>query len=92
MKKQIVNVSMMQSAKVAAVLYLVISIPIVLIMALGMMFSGGIGTFFGSIFLIVLMPVLYAVFGFVFTLIGAFVYNLVAAKIGGIEYTTTEVA
>jgi hypothetical protein len=38
----------------------------------------------GTSFLLV-MPFIYAVFGFVFTLIGAALYNLVAGFIGGIE-------
>jgi hypothetical protein len=32
-----------------------------------------------------LFPIFYAVFGFVFGVIGAFIYNLVAKWIGGIE-------
>jgi len=37
-----------------------------------------------------LMPLLYTLFGFVFTLVGAWVYNLIAARIGGFEFTTAE--
>ena len=91
MKKQIVNISMLQSAKVVGALYLVISIPFVLLFGLFSMFAGGVGHFFGSIFMIVLAPIVYAVVGFLFTLVGAFIYNIVASKIGGLEYTTTEV-
>lgn len=36
------------------------------------------------------MPPLYTVFGFIFTLIGAWIYNLVASKVGGFEYMTAE--
>lgn len=39
-----------------------------------------------------MMPVLYTVLGFVFTLVGAWVYNLVASYVGGFEFTTLEVA
>ena len=89
MKKQIVNVSAVQSAKVTAVLYLVVSIPIVVVMALFMMVSG---IFFQSLLMLVFAPVMYGVMGFVGTLIAAVIYNLVAARIGGIEYTTSDVA
>ena len=89
MKKQIVNVSMLQTAKVFAVFYFVVSIPIVGLMALGMMFtpapSMGIG-------MLVIIPIMYAVFGFLFTLLGAWIYNMVASQIGGIEFTTEEVS
>jgi hypothetical protein len=38
------------------------------------------------------MPVLYLVIGFIFTLIGSWVYNLVAGQVGGFEFTTAEVS
>jgi len=37
---------------------------------------------------IVVFPILYGVMGFVFAALAATVYNLVAAKIGGIEVET----
>lgn len=40
--------------------------------------------------LLVAMPFLYLIFGFIFTAIGAWVYNLVAKWVGGIEYTSIE--
>jgi hypothetical protein len=91
MKKQIVRVSILQSAKVTAALYLVISIPLCLLMLIPAMFgSGGIPGF--PVFMLIVMPVFYTVFGFLFTLIGAWVYNLVASQVGGFEFTTAEVA
>ena len=88
MKKQIVNVSIAQTAKVAAALYFVISLPLVAIMMLTTLVTGqgGIGMFF-----MILLPVFYVIFGFIFTAIAAWLYNLVAARIGGIEFTTAEV-
>lgn len=88
MKKQIVNVSIAQTAKVAAALYFVISLPLVAIMMLTTLVTGqgGIGIVF-----MILLPVLYVIFGFIFTAIAAWLYNLVAARIGGIEFTTAEV-
>jgi hypothetical protein len=88
MKKQVVNVSAMQAAKVSAVLYFVCSLPLLLLVAVPML-SGQQA--FPMVFLI-LMPVLYAVIGFIATLIVAWIYNLVAARIGGFEFTTVEVA
>ncbi len=88
MKKQIVNVSILQSAKVMAVLYLVLSLPMVVLMAIPAMMSDEnipLGMF-------VLMPIAYTVFGFLFTVLGAWIYNLVAARIGGFEFTTVEVS
>ena len=42
--------------------------------------------------MLVLMPLLYTLIGFVFTLVGAWVYNVIAARIGGFEFTTVEVS
>lgn len=88
MKKQLVNVSKLQAAKVAAAIYLVISVPMVLLMMLPALFSDQPGL---PLWLLLLLPVLYAVLGFVFTFVAAWIYNLVASKIGGLEYTTVEV-
>jgi hypothetical protein len=90
MKKQIVQVSVMQSAKVMAAVYFVIAIPGVL---LAMLFMSAVvphGTGVG-IGMLVVMPVAYAIGGFISVAIGALIYNLVAARIGGFEFTTVEV-
>ena len=91
MKKQIVRVSILQSAKVAAALYLVFSIPLCLLMLIPAMLGGSRMPGF-SWGMLIAMPVLYTVFGFLFTLVGAWVYNLVASHVGGFEFTTAEVA
>ena len=44
-----------------------------------------------SWWLLIVMPVMYLVLGFIFTLVGAWVYNLVAGQVGGLEFTTVEV-
>ena len=87
MKKQIVHVSVLQSAKVMAVLYLVLSLPMVAIMAIPASASGQAF----SMAMLIMMPILYTVLGFVFTAVGAWVYNIVAGKVGGFEFTTSEV-
>ncbi|MGX4644260.1 hypothetical protein [Massilia sp. SYSU DXS3249] len=88
MKKQIASVSVLHNAKLMAVIYLVISLPVVVLMAIPMVMQEG---FSASLMAIVLMPVLYTAFGFVFTLFGAWVYNGIAARVGGFEFTTVEI-
>lgn len=88
MKKQIVQVSVVQSAKVMAAVYLVTAIPIVILAALFMSAVMPAGV---SIAMLVVMPVAYAIGAFVGVAIGALIYNLVAARIGGFEFTTAEV-
>jgi hypothetical protein len=90
MKKQIVRVSALQSAKVVAMIYLVTSLPIFLLMLIPSMMGLGIGGGF-SIVTLLLMVVMYTVCGFIFTLLAAWIYNLVASRVGGFEFTTVEV-
>lgn len=89
MRKQIKSISPLQTAKVTAVLYFVISLPFVLFMFITMSMIPGAR--FPMSGMMLLMPVMYMVFGFVFTLVAAWVYNLVAGWIGGIEFTTVEI-
>lgn len=86
MKTQIVHISKLQTSKVMAVLYLVISIPMVLMMSLPMLFTNR-PVQWGVLWW---MPLLYAVFGFIFTFLGAWIYNGVAGWMGGIEFTTAD--
>jgi hypothetical protein len=90
MKTQLLNVSPLQTAKVFAALWFVLTLPILLIMAIPMMaMPGPMPGYFSGMMLA--MPFLYAAFGFVFTLIGAWVYNLLAARMGGVEFTLVQV-
>ena len=88
MKKQIVQVSVMQSAKVMAAVYLVTAIPVVVLAGLFMSSFMPAGT---SIAMLIMMPVAYAIGAFIGAAFGAWIYNLVAARIGGFEFTTAEV-
>ncbi len=85
MKKQIVHVSVLQTSKVFAILYLVVSLPLIL---LSVLFSP-LGSY--SPLMLIAIPFLYALFGFLFTLFGAWIYNRVAKAVGGIEFTTVDV-
>jgi hypothetical protein len=88
MKKQIVQISVVQSAKVMAAVYLVTAIPVVILAALFMSTVAPAGM---SIVMLLVMPVAYAIGAFIVAAIGAWIYNLVAARIGGFEFTTAEV-
>jgi len=83
---QIKRFGVFQTAKFAAALYaiasLVFMIPITLIMAMGG--NGSSFGLFGGVFLL-LMPIIYAVLGFVFIGLACLLYNFLAQFIGGIE-------
>jgi hypothetical protein len=86
MKTQIIHISKLQTAKVMAVLYLVISLPLTLFMFLPSLFTHQ-PVQWGVIWW---LPLFYTIFGFVFTFLGAWIYNGVAGWIGGIEFTVSE--
>ena len=86
MKIQIVNVSVTQSAKVLAVLYMVMSIPIVVVMAAVGMLGGGSA----AMFAVLLAPLIYGVLAFLGAGLAAWLYNVVAKWVGGLEYSTKE--
>jgi hypothetical protein len=90
MKKQVTNISPIQTAKVFAVLSMIATIPFWLLMLIPMMaMPGPTPPFFNGMF--ILMPIFYAVFGFVFTAVGAWLYNVMYKYIGGIEFTSIDV-
>jgi hypothetical protein len=72
-----------QTAKVVGVLYALMGLvllPIFLVVAALSPNEAGFGAGFT-----LALPILYGVFGFIFTAIGCAVYNLVAGWVGGIE-------
>jgi hypothetical protein len=87
MKKQIKKFSVVQTSKIIAVLYVVISAIIFIPFGLIMMMVGSqnnVFPFTGGIMFII-MPLIYGLFAFIGGVIFCFFYNLVAKKIGGIE-------
>ena len=89
MRKQITHISVLQTAKVAAAMWFVMSVLMIVIVAFPTMMITGQMRMPGL--MLVVGPLIYVFFGFVFTVIGAWVYNMLAGVIGGVEYTTTDV-
>ena len=88
MRKRIVRVSPIQAGKVLAVLYGLLSIPFALFMVVASSFGQGRGA--GPMWFALAIPVLYFVFGFIFTAVAAWLYNVVAKWTGGIEFESRE--
>lgn len=85
MKKQISHISPVQTAKLFATLYFLMSLPLVGIMAVVFSFSPDPKP---ALWLLILFPFLYLIIGFVFTVMGANFYNAAAKLVGGVEYTS----
>ncbi len=82
MKKQISSISIHQTSKIFAVLYGLIGL---LYSLLGVIMLFSEKTRAGGI-VFLLMPIIMAVTGYIGIAITAFVYNLVASRLGGIEF------
>ena len=88
MRKRITRIAPLQLGKVSAVLYAIFSIPIALFLAVASSF--GPPEQAKSLALILVIPVFYIVFGFLFMALVAWIYNQVAKWTGGIEFVTVE--
>jgi hypothetical protein len=91
------RVGPLSCAKVVAALYMIVGVAIGALISLGSMVGGmaggmasdapwmtGIGAAIG-IAAIIVLPIVYGSIGFVATLIGAWLYNVAAGIMGGIE-------
>ena len=89
MKKQITRISVLQSSKVATVLYFLIGFIYTLIGIPMIIFGSKQIQVMGIIYLF--MPVLMAILGFVIFVIFGAVYNLLAKVLGGFEFEVTDI-
>lgn len=87
MKKQLSGIGIKQSAKFMAVLYFILSaifcipVGILLIIQEGFQEKG----------YILLVPIVYGLLTWIFTAFVAFIYNIVADMVGGLELTLKDV-
>ncbi len=90
MKKQVTRVSPQQTSKVLALFYFFASLPFSIYFAISAVLSAkyDIGA---VVFTLILMPLIYMIFGYLFNLYGAWIYNHIAKRLGGIEVTINEV-
>jgi len=83
MKKQIIRFSILQSSKITTVLYFLMGFIYTLIGVPILIFGGEKMRIIGILY--TLMPIIMAVIGFIFFVIFAALYNLLAKWVGGIE-------
>ena len=83
MKKQLIRISILQSSKILTALYFLLGFLYTLIGIPMIVFGEGQVRIIGFVYL--LGPIMMAVFGFVFFVIFAGLYNLLAKSLGGFE-------
>ena len=93
-KKELRKIGVLSYAKISAVLSAIMGLVFGVLEAISGAVISSSGTapqealgLFGvlSYAVIIVMPIAYAIIGFIFGIVGAFIYNLVAKGIGGIE-------
>lgn len=89
MKKQIARVSILQSSKIVVALYVLMGFLYTLI-GIPMLVFGGDGLrIMGIVYLF--MPVIMAIFGFIFFALFAALYNVLAKWLGGLEFEVKDI-
>ena len=83
MKKQLIRISVLQSSRVMTALYVLMGFIYTLIGIPMIIFGGDQLRIMGIIYL--LMPVIMGILGFIFFVIFAAIYNLLAKYLGGFE-------
>jgi hypothetical protein len=89
MKKRVTRISILQSAKMATALYGILGFLYTLIGIPMLLFGSQQLKVMAIVYLC--MPILMAVFGFIFFVISSAIYNLVARWLGGFEFEITDV-
>jgi hypothetical protein len=89
MKKQIVRISILQSSKVTTILYFILGFLYVLIGIPMIIFGNDQLRMMGIVYCF--MPFLMGIFGFIFFVIFAALYNLIATWVGGMEFEVADV-
>ena len=95
MKKQLTYVAPLRAGVVLATLYGLLSLLLIPFFLLGGVLgarSGGPVPFVFGVGFAVMMPVIYAVFGFIGGVLSAAVYNVIAKITGGLEFEVRDVS
>lgn len=92
MKKQITRISPHQSSKVMAVLYVIFTLPLAAVGVIALLAGYSDGHHGFNPWFMVGAPLIYGLVGYVFCVVGCWIYNAVARRIGGIEFTVTDLA
>lgn len=87
MKTQLTRISIHQTSKVVAILYTIITFIIALVMAMVAIYQENYGT---AVAIIIIAPIFYGIVGYLISAFIYLIYNWIAKRFGGIEFTLTQ--
>jgi uncharacterized protein YacL len=97
MKKRLTHITPLRAGVVLGILYGILGLIVALIIAPVMLLTTALAgkapmpAAFGGAFIVILIPVLYALIGFIGGIIMAALYNLIAKWTGGLEFELSDV-
>jgi len=100
MKKQLVSIAPLKAGMILGILYglmALIFVPFLLLFVLinakaaSSGSAGAAGAAFFGVGFAIMMPVFYAIIGFIFGIIAAAIYNLIAKWTGGFEFEVRDI-
>ncbi len=94
MNVRISSIGVIQTAKTLAVLYAIVGIVAGIVACLAIVsepFHLNNDWVLRAIIALFVIPLAYALFGFIGTAVSAWIYNIIAAKTGGVAFTMTNV-
>ena len=88
MKKEITKIDGNSVAKIVGITYAILGLAFGIFMViLSIMGNGGL---FAVVVVLLIIPTLYGVVGYLASLLGVTIYNMIAKKVGGIVFYTQE--
>jgi len=87
---QIKRLGVFQNAKLASLLYFIISSLVLMPFGFIILFTGGKTKSGLTWWMVMLMPLIYYVIAFIITVLTCIIYNIIAKKIGGISLELKE--
>lgn len=96
MKKTLKKIHPLSCGKILAVIYAGMSLLFMPFVALGLLIpaltgghgqtSSAVATGVAGVVMMLILPIFYGIMGFIFGLLGAWLYNVVAGWIGGLQF------
>ncbi|MBD8541670.1 MAG: hypothetical protein RR983_12400 [Massilia sp.] len=90
MKKRVKHIAVAQFGKMLAAVYFIAMLPVLAIVLLAMLTGAEMPPIGAGV--VILVAIAYIVSIYLAGMLSAWIYNIVAARLGGVEYTVNDIA